>query len=195
VRARIENPYASHPSTDEKIRWSNIHVIHHGGITRQDKVLALGKYLNKKKIYLRVCWQEEEELILINSLNCSKCEKCLRTIAAIVYSGIDPNTCGFQVDKSTFKRMKKLINGKKIREDILKEYWGPLQRFNSEKMQRDLFGSKEFFEWFKNINLNLLAKPVKKPISLLYYKFPYIIYNALRTIFSGARAHIPKFRA
>jgi hypothetical protein len=175
-------PYASIPSTDEKIKWANLKVNHHGGINRHEKIYFLKKYLKQNRITLRVCGQKEQ-LFKINSLNCGRCEKCLRTITALILMDIDPNKYGFKVDDSTFKLLRTRIEEKQFSERQLKIWWKTLQQIIPEELERDFYGSKKFFEWFKNLVIDPTIKPDNNPVSILYYKLPYPISNTLRKIF------------
>jgi hypothetical protein len=97
--------------------------------------------------------------------------------------GIDSNQCGFEVDDSTFKLIKNLIETKKISPKLLQKFWIPVQSIIPGKLEGDLFGSKAFFEWFKMTDLNLAGKPLVNPLSLLYFRLPYYISNTFRKVF------------
>jgi hypothetical protein len=188
------NLYSSFPSTDEKIRWANIQVTHHGTIFRHNKVSALKKYLEQKRMKLRVCG--ENERFHSNTFNCNKCEKCLRTITALALAGIDPNECGFNADDSTFQLLKShFIKGKMDQRHIL--CWcRPLQKIIPDEINQDYYGSKGFFEWYKTFNLedvktfkktDRLSKLLHETLALLYFKSPYTLTNTLRRIFYEAQ--------
>ena len=181
-----EHPHASSPSTDEKMKWANLQVKYDGCIRRHKKVHALKKVLNEHRIKFRVCWSHPELLLHLGAINCSTCEKCLRTIAPLLLAGIDPNECGFNVDDSTFNLMRTLFEQKKLSHSHITLCWKPLQRIIPDRIEGNLCSSRQFFEWFKTINLDLLARarPSDKSIlSLLYHKFPYSISNLFRKFF------------
>jgi len=187
-----EHPDAASPVTDEVITWANIQVKHDGCIHRHEKVFALKKYLNEQRIKLRVCWLPSDQLLLLDALNCNACEKCLRTISPLLLAGIDPNKCGFNVDDSTLNLVRTLFDHKKCTQSHITLWWKPLQKMIPEKIEGDLYGSKQFFEWFKTINLDLLARHSKKSLlSIIYHKFPYSISNLLKKILYDTRKHEP----
>ena len=185
-------PDASSPITDEKIKWANIQVNHDGCIHRHEKVFTLKKYLNEHKIKLRVCWSSSELLLRLHALNCSRCEKCLRTITPLILIGIDPNECGFDVNDSTLNLVKVLFEQKKCTQAHITKWWMPLQKMIPDKIEGDLHGSKEFFEWFKTANLDLYARPFNRSLlSILYHKFPYYLSNFLKKMYYDPREHEP----
>jgi hypothetical protein len=175
-------PWTHIRHTDELIRWANIKVRHDGPIHRHKKVFGIRKYLNEKRIKLRVC-QVQPKLDCTDALNCSGCEKCLVTIASLVLAGIDPNKCGFNVDNKTFELMRELFEQEKIDTLSITLYWRPLQQATPDAVDGDLYGSKQFSKWFKKIDLDYLSRPFTPPLSLLYYKLPYPVSNFIRKVF------------
>jgi len=91
---------------------------------------------------LRVCLNRKDAP---DSLNCNLCDKCFRTIAQLVQSEVDPNKFGFKVDYSTWDNMKSFYTHKKglFYSDL------NTQSVIPEIIEYDLFGSKDYFEWFK----------------------------------------------
>lgn len=174
-----KHPWASQPRTDEKIAWASLQVKHDGYIHRSKKIMNLIKeYLKDNKLLLRVCLDPEHAR---EKLNCSSCEKCFRTIVPLVLAGIDPNNCGFKVDNSTFKLMKSMFEKKKVN-DMPQREWRALQAMIPDKIENDLYGSREFFEWFKGIDLNLTQKDVWIYRDL-YNRLPYSISRWLDKFF------------
>ena len=185
VRKEIHD--SSSPITDEKVAWANLRVKHDGSLHRHEKTLFLKKFINDNRAKLRVCWALPEYLLRFNLMNCNKCEKCLRTIAALVYAGIDPNDCGFEVDDSTFYLMRFLIERKLLSLKHLTHLWKPLQQVIPDKIKEDIHGSKKFLEWFKTVDLDSVAKPPSSLSTFLYYNFPYPVSNILGKIFYESR--------
>jgi hypothetical protein len=178
----IEHPDASSPETDEKIAWANLKVEHSGNIPRHEKVKNLKQLIENKRIKLRVCWADSEYLLSNDLLNCSKCEKCLRTIAALTHYGIDPNDCGFNIDNSTFRLMRFLLTKKLMTKEHINTWWKPIQQIIPAKLETDLYGSKQFFEWFKELNLDKMEKSSSTLLSL-YLKFPFLISQNMKKVY------------
>ena len=83
---------ASDPHIDNHVRYAACHVIHDGfECSRQDKVCNIVSFSNRKNDYLplHVCWESQK------GTNCCHCEKCYRTIAAIIAEGDNPEKYGF----------------------------------------------------------------------------------------------------
>lgn len=91
-RDRVHTSCGSNPLTDESIRYGSTGVTHYDfTVPRQAKVRFLVEEarLRQRQIELRVCWQQR------TGHNCCSCEKCLRTIFAILAEGGDPRSFGF----------------------------------------------------------------------------------------------------
>jgi hypothetical protein len=139
--------------------------------------------MNDNEILLRVCHRTSESAALeLGKLNDSSCEKCFRTIAALVLAGINPNDCGFEVDQSTFKRMRDYLEDR-AQVQNMGAFWRHIQNLIPEKMDNDLYGSKEFFEWFKEFNFDLTpysqARARYQRYLSIYYHLPYSFANIL----------------
>ncbi|MHA1711253.1 MAG: hypothetical protein ACTSUS_04210 [Candidatus Freyarchaeota archaeon] len=172
-----KNHYASQPQTDERIRWGNLRVKHDGQIHRVKKIMGpIKKYLKSNKLKLRVCLMQHKKL------NCSACEKCFETIASLILAGIDPNDCGFEVDCSTFKKMKYMFQNKKDLDFNQLWEWKGIQTMIPERIENDIYGSKEFFEWFRNFNLDLAQKDVWLYRDL-YHRLPYPLARLLDILY------------
>ena len=85
---------ASYPTIDNFVRFSVCQVIHDGfECNRQEKIHNIVIYHNNNKekyLPLHVCWETQ------TGENCCKCEKCYRTIAALIVEGADPADLGFK---------------------------------------------------------------------------------------------------
>lgn len=70
-----KSPYGLHPDIDKLWSSDNLKVETIGnGIKRSEKIQFIKNFYLAQK-YLRVCWENPQ-----NRYNCSKCEKCLRTM-------------------------------------------------------------------------------------------------------------------
>lgn len=95
--------WGSTPEIDEKISWASLPIYHDGyELKRQDKVDLIAKFGHdtNTRFNLRVCYSELRE-----DFNCSKCEKCYRTILGLVLAGQNPNNYGFVVTKDFYDGM------------------------------------------------------------------------------------------
>jgi hypothetical protein len=182
------HPWGSQPRTDEKIAWADLRVKHDGYIPRPEKIVGpIKEYFKTDELSLRVCLQRRREP---EKLNCSKCEKCLRTIAPLVLAGLDPNKCGFEVDDSTFRSMKTMLEDGKLDNESIEAYWKPIQRIIPETIDHAPFGSEAFFEWFSHFNLKSKDKNVWMYRDI-YNKIPYAFSKYLDVLYKvmGVNIH------
>ena len=168
-------PSAALPKLDEKIIWADLKVLHHGNIFRQNKLEALREYLNKGDITFRVCLRSN---FVDGQINDGTCEKCSRTIINLVILGIDPNLCGFKVDETTWKDMKSML--KKRRTTRVNSSWNKVHKIDTDNIE-DLYGSKEFFEWFRDFDLKTTEK--NWFYTDLYTSLPYSASKILDKLF------------
>jgi hypothetical protein len=95
--------WGSQPKTDNKVRWADLFCKNDGSeLNRQKKVdlIVDFKQRTKSPVKVRVCYSELNE-----GLNCSRCEKCYRTILAIIFAGDDPNKYGFSVNGKIYDQV------------------------------------------------------------------------------------------
>jgi hypothetical protein len=113
--------WGSAPQVDNNIRWANVKVQHDSyDINRADKVNMLVQEARSSGIdvQLKVCYSNRH-----SSLNCSHCEKCLRTIMLIICSGGDPNLFGFSTSASVYDEvLHKLARG--YYSNVMQYVWG-----------------------------------------------------------------------
>lgn len=105
----IQILWGSTPEIDGRIAWSACSVVHDGyELRRVDKIgLIVSEAANsRQKVNLRVCYSE-----LNAGLNCSRCEKCYRTILGLSLFGADPNDFGLSADSQTYVRILQFIQG------------------------------------------------------------------------------------
>ncbi|HHV12433.1 MAG TPA: hypothetical protein GXX75_19345 [Clostridiales bacterium] len=103
IAEKGKNTCASDPTIDNFVRFCGCQTIHDGyEFTRQEKVHRICGFMakTKHKLPLRVCWRSEK------GDNCMKCEKCFRTMVAIIAEKQDPRDYGFNY---TVKELNRLV--------------------------------------------------------------------------------------
>ena len=116
--------WGSNPTTDEILKWAGVDIIHECyDLSRQEKIKSIIEFTkkNNKPIGLRVCYSERRE-----TLNCSSCEKCLRTIMGLILEGSNPNNFGFIADESFYSKIESLLKSK-INTHGIYNHWKILQ--------------------------------------------------------------------
>lgn len=96
---------SSHPTTDNCIKYCGCQVVHDGfEFRRQNKIrniIDFSKTHPSLPINLHVCWKTQ------TGENCCICEKCARTIYAILIEGGDPKKMGFPTFFNVFTSFNK----------------------------------------------------------------------------------------
>lgn len=170
-----QDSWGSNPTTDELLEWSNTKIVHECyDLTRVEKIKSITDFSSKNKIpfELRVCYSESRD-----SLNCNVCEKCIRTIMAIVLGGDDPNKYGFSADSSFYTLVRKQLN--KGLNPVLVAYWKDLQvkakRSSSVFVFENPSIEKEEIKWFFEFDLKLQKKgKIAKFKANLRNKYPFM---------------------
>ncbi len=147
----IDYLWGSYKDLDSKIRWGGTQVVHDNHeLSRLDKIK---NYLSGKKEfynYVRVCWAQ------FSMLNCSRCEKCSRTMLELLCNNISPIDCNFQIDNKTLARIKMRLTNPLYRYSLLStgdsvfEFWKEMQKDVNISTLVDMYGSRSFFTWYKN---------------------------------------------
>ena len=97
---------ASVPQIDNNITFAGVKVIHDGvEYSRMDKTINICNYAKKTKkdTILHVCYRSKA------GDNCCKCEKCYRTMSALLSEGEDPSRYGFKYDDTIKKEMEEYM--------------------------------------------------------------------------------------
>lgn len=169
-------PFAANPEADEKIVWADTVVQHDGYIMRHEKFKAIADYLKKEDLILRVCTRSK---LVDGYLNDSVCEKCLITIINLIHVGIDPNKYGFKVDESSFELIRNMWGKKNA--GMFSSHWWELQAILPEKVELDMYGSKAFFEWFRDYKFD--ETEINWFFTDLYNSLPYDVARLLDKLF------------
>lgn len=100
----IKIVWGSTPQVDNKIAWSGTGVIHDGyELERQDKIDLISNFTKNRNenIILRVCYSPINKYT-----NCSKCEKCKRTILGLILNNANPMNFGFKLNPMFYDELK-----------------------------------------------------------------------------------------
>lgn len=145
----FRNPWGSNIAIDGLIHWGNTAVLHDGyGIIRSKKIANYFQKDEEFYKYLRVCLSQFEQF------NCSKCEKCSRTICELLINNIDPTKCNFSISKDTLIRLRNRLRWKYyvyfLHGTFL--YWRLIRNSIDFDKLRDMYGSEDFFRWLANFS-------------------------------------------
>lgn len=138
----------SDPRIDSCIECAGIKTIHDGyELSRQDKVKLIVNYQKEtdREVILRVC--------SFNTRNCCECEKCFRSMLALVAEGADNiEKFGFDLDDTLLNKLKLFIEKEAMELDnnhIV--FWNDIiERMKSNYANLHY---KEVYDYLKDINL------------------------------------------
>lgn len=121
-------PWGSHPLTDVLFGDRAIEVIHDGcEVGRPGKIEKIASEPMALR-HLRVCWEKEQ-----GAYNCSRCEKCLRTMTALYGHGVLSQATTFP-DGLSVEGIRKLVLVGKSARTFVRENIAFLQ---SKNLQQD----------------------------------------------------------
>ena len=117
---------ASSPWTDNYVRFAGCQVVHDGyEYSRQDKAHNVVEFCKETGniLKLHACWESQK------GSNCECCEKCYRTMTAIIAEGGDPVEFGFKNAKTTIKSMRYcIIESSRLSKHLAEHHWLHIQK-------------------------------------------------------------------
>jgi len=135
---RVCFAWGSEPAIDNHMAWADARAVHDGyGLERNDKIALIVKSCSKVGIRpkVRVCYSE-----LNQEVNCSACEKCIRSAFGIVLENDDPNSYGFQFNESIFEKVEVILKSGFSTEGAWFFWNEVLTKFKSNRDRLFLFG-------------------------------------------------------
>jgi hypothetical protein len=160
-------------------------VKHDGALGRTEKISFIKPFLIKNSLSLRVCLRKLDRAVL----NDCRCEKCVRTLLTLLLSEINPNSCGFRIDRSTLETMKEVLS-LPLERTTVNISLEPIQRSIPSEYESSIPGVTEFFHWFKNHEFTT-RRNYPNLISL-YYLLPFRIACFLDDLYRKIGIHIHK---
>ena len=162
TKGRTNVKCGSYVTTDSEFCFAGNGVVNHDGfnLDRQAKVKVLVEYQKSlgKPYPIQVC--------SFNDHNCCKCEKCFRSIIAIIAEGGDPKDFGFHINGDMKTHWESVLKRDAAFWGIGKEaYYHSLAK---QRMRENYVSikDKEFVDWFLNFDFTKANHKAK----LRYYK-------------------------
>jgi hypothetical protein len=177
-------PDGSHPLLDGVTSWSGTRAIHDGfHETRQHKVERLAAAVREgaSGLIFQVCPCLQDTG---TAENCSSCEKCCRSLAAMVLEGLDPSQHGFRLDSDTPARIRRALELKQW-ELPYTIFWKHLQQRVPQQRNIIALAWRDFFEWLDGVNLESLVS-IHRTSGMVNLKdsikkaLPYPIFSFMR---------------
>lgn len=148
--------WGSMPEIDNDISWAITNIKHDADeLTRQEKINEIISKSRELKVKpkLRVCYNEFK-----SELNCNTCEKCCRTIFAIMIMNECPNKYGFNIDIGIFDYLNKIMK-KRFTSEGNRLFW--IEIYNQTLKSDKYFNSdmpewnNKYTEFINNLNNNI----------------------------------------
>ena len=140
--------WGSTTELDNRICWAGSRVINdNDDLNRLEKIRKYFKGQERFYKYLHVCWDN------LGRYNCSRCEKCLRTMLGLLVNNIDPAKCNFIINDRTLPDLRKKIASCIGFHRLFRNALGGMAIWEQMKVGspdlEDMYGSRAFFEWMK----------------------------------------------
>lgn len=134
---------ANNPSMVYSIKYASMSFdVVDNNVGRSQKVEKIVQLGQKVEFELKVCWYA------VSGKNCSRCEKCYRTILNILSKHRNPNDYGFCIDSLGYKRLKNFVYRNRLDPVI----WGDIiQEF---KKERSVWEKNKEMSWILDFDLN-----------------------------------------
>jgi len=191
----FEEPWGSHPTIDNNVRWSGTAANHDGyDMTRQDKIESIAGFIREADpdLQIRTCTDESGR-----GGNCNACEKCYRTIVGLVIAGIDPTDHGYEVTAETFPDIRDgLESGRWILAADERFMWEDLQAAAPQTSPLAFPGADDFFAWLADADIDTLVSRSNPPLRdrLLRgvaRRSPYAVYRSLYPVYRRVQRVLP----
>ena len=166
----------SYPFVDSMLKIASTICIHDGFEKRRiDKVENIVLYLKEmdKKLSLKVCFRPQ------NGENCCKCEKCLRTMSAILIMNGEVRNYGFNPDYRIVEKYIKKFCDKTIFDESVLMFWRDIRDYVIEH------GTKNSnMGWLSSYKFNTFKPkwytPIETQIRIKLGKVRHWLFNVRR---------------
>lgn len=184
---RLWNSWGSHPDIDSNVAWEGTDVQHDGyELTRQEKIALLAEGVRRRgdELQLRTCFWDE------HGGNCTRCEKCARTIVGLTLAGLDPNDHGYDVDAGTFEYVRgQFETGGWVLQEGLHEQWADIKERVGPDATYPVDGAAAFFDWLAEADVEAWIERSSPPLAhrgihAVARNTPYPVYAALYPVYS-----------
>ncbi len=151
-------PYGTHPLIDNEINFAGSTVYHDlGDLDRLEKINLITRVCKQNDLAiprLRVCWGNDKE-----GGNCTRCEKCLRTINELLIMEKNPKDFGFELGiKTAIKLTQDFFNTNLTLKTRQLWHWECLQNKAAQKIEVLELSLKNHWIWVNNLHLERFAK-------------------------------------
>lgn len=153
-------PYGTHPLIDNAISFAGITVIHDcSDLDRLEKIETIVTRCKEDDLplpMLRVCWGHDRD-----GGNCSRCEKCLRTMNELLAVGQDPRQFGFSAPiKQVMQITQDYMGDGSPFSRGLAWHWNCIQRYVTQPHHQHWYDemTKNYFSWLASVPITISSQ-------------------------------------
>ncbi|SDJ55806.1 hypothetical protein [Natronorubrum texcoconense] len=189
----FDQPWGSHPSIDDNVRWTYTSGNHDGYVlSRQKKVELIADYAETEAetFPIRTCVHADR------GGNCNECEKCYRTMVGMVLAGLDPNRFGYEMDERTFHEVREGFERRTfVMDDHTVFHWRDIQDHVRYDREFPVDSATEFFQWLETVDIDSITESAteathRKVIRGVARNIPYPVYNSLYPVYGSLKKRI-----
>ena len=182
--------WGSHPAIDNQVAWSGTRT-HHDGyeLSRQQKIERIAQYVDAEApgLTIRSCHSGD------GGGNCSRCEKCARTIFGLMLAGLDPERHGYEVDDASFETFRERFEAGDWRLGADERFmWQDLKDHLDPDAEYPHEGAAAFAEWLASTDLDELVDRSADPVLARYARLvgrnvPLPVYRLFVPVYARLR--------
>ncbi len=170
----------SDSTLDNHLRWADTQLQNDfDDADRMKKIQFFKNYPNYHR-YLRVCFTWQHLHLKGGEINCSRCEKCYRTICELLLNDISPADCNLLVTKDTFADLKKALERSHVYYSFFRGssvalvFWKEIHTLSKAGSGMECHGSGDFFKWFAGYNKICTLKGT--PIGRIVFRLKVVLW-------------------
>lgn len=177
-------PAGNHPLIDNALKCAGISVYHDGAqFNRPQKIEYICKKSKKVQVplpLLRVCWGKT-----LDGSNCCNCEKCLRTINALIVLNKNPQEFGFEISVPELQQRTDAFFKRKLFQYDLVIDWEHVRSAIPSVLKNYSQEYKDYLSWLQGYPLPISTKKPTIEEQILYnHLWEYALARNIQEVFN-----------
>jgi 7-cyano-7-deazaguanine synthase in queuosine biosynthesis len=158
--AAITDAWPTRPSVDEAVRFGQVRCIHDGyDLSRVEKLRLIHE--KDPHALLKVC----QSGAILGSMNCGRCEKCIRTAVGFHLLGIDPGEHGLEIEESSFDSLRRRISRRtQVSNAGMEFFWRDLQTQIPASLAPMPPAVRRMIDWLREQDLPAIRREWRLPL-------------------------------
>ncbi len=177
----------SDSALDNNLRWANTQLQNDFDDANRMQKIQFFKDHPKYHRYLRVCFTWQNLHLKGGEINCSRCEKCYRTMCELILNSINPADCNLLITNSTFNDMKKALERSHVYYSFFRGapvalvFWKEIQSLSKSWNGLEYCGSADFFKWFAGYDRIQTLK--RTPVGFVLFRLKVVLWWLKKRVF------------